>query len=124
MTTPWYMPKDTTIWLVNGEGGDPRYVRWFDTRKAALSYGNWRRGRNHDERLTPPVRLTWRSKTREWFGLDRPVGWILFDASNGDTLSKRYCWLFYTRKEARTQLLKHRAMQSYARLVGPFQVGY
>lgn len=124
MKTPWYMPSGNTIWIIPCKGEEPRYVRWFNTRKDALKYGNWRRDRCHGELLMPPLRVTCLSKGTIPVSLDQPVGWVLFDADNGDELSKRYCWLFYTRQEARTMRTRHMGSPNLTRLVGPFQIGY
>lgn len=51
----------------------------------------------------------------------RKTFWILFDTANGDKLTKRYCWWFDTRKQAREHKARQKKMLYGAPLIGPFK---
>lgn len=64
--------------------------------------------------------------TRYQFCLDEyfPAGktfWMLFDTTNGDKLSKRYCWWFDSRKQAREHKAFQKSLPYGAPLIGPFK---
>ena len=48
----------------------------------------------------------------------KPI-WLLFDLSNGDRGSKRYCWWFETREDAREHRKYQMRLKFAAELSGP-----
>lgn len=56
----------------------------------------------------------------EYFPAGKTI-WILFDTSNGDKKSKRYCWWFDTRKQAREHKAYQKTRPYGASLIGPFK---